>query len=151
MLQPEAVVPLSPAEEQLFTQLVPQDHFLRRLSRILDFERFRPVLVSAYCPDEGRPPLDPVFMLKLEVLARHYRLSDRELIKQVQVNVAYRLFLGLSCQSPLPHPTSMTYFRERVGAERMQAIFQEVLGRARELGLVRDRLRLKDATHVLAN
>ncbi len=151
MLQPDNLVPLSDAEQQLFTQLVPEDHFLRRLVPIVDFERFRPVLATAYCPDDGRPPLDPVFMLKLEVLARHYRLSDRELMKQAQVNVAHRLFLGLSCTSPLPHHTSMTYFRDRVGAERMQEIFHVVVGRARELGLVRNRLRLKDATHILAN
>ena len=151
MLQPNNLVPLSDAERQLFTQLVPEDHFLRRLVQIVDFERFRPVLAAVYCQDDGRPPLDPVFVLKLEVLALHYRLSDRELMKQAQVNVAYRLFLGLGCQSPLPHHTSMTYFRERVGAERMQEIFHVVLGQARELGLVRNRLRLKDATHILAN
>jgi len=151
MLQSENLVPLSDLERQLFTQLVPADHFLRRLLQVVDFERFRPVLATTYCPDDGRPPLDPVFMLKLEVLALHYGLSDRELMKQAQVNVAFRLFLGLSCQSPLPHHTSMTYFRERVGPERMQEIFHVVLGQARELGLVRNRLRLKDATHILAN
>src|SRR5712692_8052121 len=151
MLQSENLVPLSHAERQLFTQLVPEVHFLRRLVQIVDFERFRPVLATVYCQDDGRPPLDPVFMLKLEVLALHYRLSDRELMKQAQVNVAHRLFLGLSCTSPLPHHTSMTYFRERVGAERMQEIFHVVLGQARELGLVRNRLRLKDATHIIAN
>ncbi len=151
MLQPENLVPLTDAERQLFTQLVPEDHFLRRLVHIVDFERFRPVLAASYCLDDGRPPLDPVFMLKLEVLALHYRLSDRELMKQAQVNAAHRLFLGLSCQSPLPHHTSMTYFRERVGAERMQEIFHVVLGQARERGLVRNRLRLKDATHIIAN
>ena len=151
MLQPENFVPLSDTERQLFTQLVPPDHFLRRLVQVVDFERFRPVLAATYCQDDGRPPLDPVFMLKLEVLALHYRLSDRELMKQAQVNVAHRLFLGLNCHSPLPHHTSMTYFRERVGAERMQEIFHVVLGQARELGLVRNRLRLKDATHIIAN
>jgi transposase len=151
MLQPETLVPLSDVERQLFTQLVPEDHFLRRLVQVVDFERFRPVLAAAYCLDDGRPPLDPVFMLKLEVLALHYRLSDRELMKQAQVNVAFRLFLGLSCHRPLPHPTSMTYFRERVGPQRLQEVFHVVLGQARELGLVRDRLRLKDATHILAN
>jgi transposase len=151
MLQPDNLVPLSDSERQLFTQLVPEDHFLRRLVQIVDFERFRPGLATVYCEDHGRPPLDPVFMLKLEILALHYRLSDRELMKQAQVNVAYRLFLGLSCQSPLPHHTSMTYFRGRVGAGRMQELFHVVLGQARELGLVRDRLRLKDATHIIAN
>jgi transposase len=151
MLQPDNLVPLSDAERHLFTQLVPENHYLRRLVQVVDFEGFRPVLATVYCQDDGRPPLDPVFMLKLEVLALHYRLSDRELMRQAQVNVAYRLFLGLSCPSPLPHHTSMTYFRERVGAERMQQIFHVVLGRARELGLVRNRLRLKDATHIIAN
>jgi transposase len=151
MLQTETLIPLNDVERDLYTQLVPQDHFLRRLVQIIDFESFRDLLESVYCPDDGRPPLDPVFMLKLEVLALHYRLSDRELMRQAQVNIAYRLFLGLSCKSPLPHHTSMTYFRERVGPERMQQIFHAVLGRARELGLVRDRLRLKDATHIIAN
>lgn len=151
MLQPENLVPLSDAERQLFTLLTPEDHFLRQIVQIVDFESFRPVLATVYCPDDGRPPLDPVFMLKLEILALHYRLSDRELMRQAQVNVAYRLFLGLTCTSPLPHHTTMTYFRERVGAERMQEIFHVVLGRAREMGLVRNRLRLKDATHVIAN
>ena len=151
MLQLDTLVPLSDVERQLFTQLVPEDHFLSRLGQVVDFERFRPVLAAAYCQDDGRPPLDPVFMLKLEVLALHYRLSDRELMRQAQVNVAYRLFLGLSCENPLPHHTSMTYFRERVGAERMQEIFHVVLGQASELGLLRNRLRLKDATHIIAN
>jgi transposase len=151
MLQLQNVVALSDTERDLYLQLVPQDHFLRRLLQLVDFERFRPVLASAYCPDDGRPPLDPVFMLKLELLARHYGLSDRELMKQAQVNVAYRQFLGLSCKSLLPHHTSMTYFRERVGAERMQKIFHVLLGQARELGLLRNRLRLKDATHIIAN
>jgi hypothetical protein len=51
----------------------------------------------------------------------------------------------------LPHHTSMTYFRDRVGADALKEIFHGVLGQARELGLVKDRLRLKDATHIIAN
>ncbi len=44
-----------------------------------------------------------------------------------------------------------TYFRQRVGADALQEIFHGVLGQARELGIVKDRLRLKDATHLLAD
>jgi transposase len=151
MLKPVEMVPLSDVERGWYEQLVPKDHFLRRLPEIVDFERFRSSLSSAYSHDMGRPPVDPVLMLKLEILARHYNLSDRELMKQAQVNVAFRLFLRLSVQSPLPHHTSMTYFRERVGAAVLQEAFHALLGQARELGLVRDRLRLKDATHIIAN
>src|SRR5439155_18600091 len=65
--------------------------------------------------------------------------------------VAHRLFLDLGSEAVLPHPTSMTYFRERVGAEALQEIFHDVLAQARELGMVKDRMRLKDATHLIAN
>src|SRR5207244_9088010 len=93
---------------------------------------------------------DPVVLLKLEVLARHYRLSDREVLSGARFNLAYRLFLGLSLHSPLPHHTLLTYFRQRLGPERMRQVFDALVGQARRLGLVKDRLRLKDATHIIA-
>ena len=145
------LIPLGQAERELYEQIVPADHFLRRLPQVIDFESFQPLLASAYSPDQGRRPLDPVVLLKFEVLAYHYRLSDREVMASARFNIAYRLFLGLSLKSPLPHHTSMTYFRERLGPERLQQIFDALVGQARRLGLVKDRLRLKDATHIIAN
>jgi transposase len=144
-------VDLNSFERQLFIQLVPEDHFLRRLERLFDFERFRARLEPFYAPGEGRPAFDPVRMLKFDLLSIHYRWSDRELMRQVQVNMAHRLFLNLGAASTLPNHTTMTYFRDRIGAEVLQAILHEVLGQAREQGLVKDRLRLKDATHLIAN
>jgi len=151
MLQTGIFVPLNDFERQLFARLVPPEHFLRRLERIIEFERFRPTLAEHYFLGAGRPPLDPVMMLKLDFLGIHYRWSDRELMRQAQVNMAHRLFLNLGSDSVLPHHTSMTYFRERVGAAALQTIFHGLLGQARALGLVKDRLRLKDATHIIAN
>jgi transposase len=151
MLQTGLFVPLNDFERQLFARVVPQDHFLRRLDHVIDFERFRPTLAEHYCLGEGRPPLDPILMLKLDLLGIHYRWSDRELMRQVQVNMAMRLFLNLGCDSVLPHHTSMTYFRDRVGADALKNLFHGLLDQAREVGLVKDRLRLKDATHIIAN
>jgi transposase len=150
-LPSSALIAITDDERTRFQKIVPEDHFLRRLLQAIDFEGFRPLLSAAYCPDQGRPPLDPVILLKLEVLARQHRLSDREVIMGARFNIAYRLFLGLSLESPLPHHTSLTYFRQRLGPERMQQVFDALVGRARQLGLVKDRLRLKDATHIIAN
>ena len=150
MLTSSALVPLGDAELRLFQEIVPEDHFLRRLLQAIDFEAFRPILEAAY-QGFGRPPIDSVFLLKLELLARQYRLSDREVIAAVRFNVAFRLFLGISLKSPLPHPTLLTYFRQRLGPERLQQVFDTLVGQARRLGLVKDRLRLKDATHIIAN
>jgi transposase len=151
MLKAGEATPLNDLERQIYEQLVPVDHFLRRLLGVIDFERFRPALVACYSSEQGRPAVDPIWMLKLEVLARHYNLSDRDVMSQTQVNIAFRWFVGLGLGHVLPHHTSLTYFRQRVGEEQLQTIFQMLLGQARELGLVRDRLRLKDATHIIAN
>ena len=149
--QTESFVPLDEVERRIFDRMVPVDDNLRRLEQAVDFERFRPILAQYYAPREGRPALDPVKMLKFDYLGILHRWSDRELMRQVQCNVSYRLFLNRGSEAYLPHHTSMTYFRQRVEAEALQEIFHGVLQQARELGIVKDRLRLKDATHVLAN
>jgi len=59
--------------------------------------------------------------------------------------------LGISLKSPLPHHSLLTYFRQRLGPQRLQQVFDTLVGQARRLGLVKDRLRLKDATHIIAN
>ena len=150
MLTATSLLPLVDPERSFFLEVVPEDHFLRRLLQAVDFEQFRPLLETAYT-GFGRPPLDCLFMLKLELLARQHNLSDREVLAAVRFNIAYRLFLGISLKSPLPHHTLLTYFRQRLGPERLQQVFDNLVGQARDLGLVKDRLRLKDATHIIAN
>jgi hypothetical protein len=54
MLLSESFVPLNEFERQLFTRLVPEDHYLRQLERFVGFERFRPILAEYYAPREGR-------------------------------------------------------------------------------------------------
>lgn len=135
----------------VFENLVSPDHYLRRVKHLIDFGRFRDLVSDCYSPAMGRTAHDPVRMIKLAFLQLHYTLSDREVIATAQVNVAFRFFLDLSLQSPLPVPSLLTQFRTRLGPERHQALFDQLVTQAREYGLIRDRLRLKDATHVLAN
>lgn len=135
----------------VFEKLIPGDHLLRQFKKAIDFGLFRELVKDAYSPDMGRSAEDPVRMIKLEILQFYYGLSDREVLKQLQVNVAYRYFLDLSLDSELPTSGLLSQFRQRLGQERHQALFEEVIRQARQLGLVKDRLRLKDATHVIAN
>jgi transposase len=135
----------------VFEKLVPPDHYLRQVKQCIDFERCRDLVKDCYSAAMGRTAEDPVRMIKLGFLQFHYRLSDREVLAAAQVNVAFRFFLDLSLESRLPVPSLLTQFRTRLGVERYQILFDQVVTQAREQGLVRDRLRLKDATHVLAN
>ena len=138
-------------DQEIFDATVPADHYLRRVPAVIDFERRRPALRAWYHPTQGRPALEPILLLKLEFLQFHYNLSDRQVVEQAQYNMAYRWFLALSLHSPLPHHTLLSKFRERLGAAKHQELFDDLVAQARAHGLVKDRLRLKDATHVLAN
>lgn len=135
----------------VFEKLVPAGHYLRQVKAFVDFERCRELVRDVYSPNLGRPAEDPILLLKLEFLEFHYGLSDREVVAEAQVNVAFRYFLDLSLDSSLPVPSLLSQFRSRLGEERHQAVFDEIVRQAREHGLVKDRLRLKDATHVVAN
>ena len=150
LMNPEPTT-FTEADRLVFDAVVPTDHYLRRVRDLLDFERFRPLMAEAYAPTMGRPALDPVRMLRWLFLCFHYGLSDRQVIHRAQTDLAFRWFLGLGLHATLPHPTSGTYFRQRLGEEQFQKIFQEVVTLAREHGLGRDRLRLKDATHIFAD
>jgi transposase len=135
----------------VFEKLVPPDHYLRRVKHLIDFERFRDLVTDCDSPAMGRTAHDPLRMITLGFLPWHYTLSDREVIATAQVNVAFRCFLDLSLDSRLPVPSLLTPFRTRLGTERYQALCDQLVTPAREYGLIRDRLRRKDATHVLAD
>jgi transposase len=142
---------LSEFDRQVFAIVVPQSHYLRQVAEQIDFERFRPRLAEAYSLDMGRPAIDPVRMLKILFLRFHYKLSDRQVMKRTETDMAFRWFLELPLEKAVPNHTNGTYFRERIGADRFAKVFQDLLAQAREAGLVKDRLRLKDATHMLGD
>ena len=151
MLKDNYDILLTAFDHLVFEKLVPADHYLRRLKTAVDFNSLRPLVAQCYSSDMGRGAIDPVRLLKLLLLQFHYGLSDEGVIRQAQVNVAFRFFLDLPIEAALPEPSLLSQFRTRLGAERFQQVFHEIVRQAREAGLVKDRLRLKDATHVLAN
>ncbi len=142
---------MSDQDHEIFATLVPADHYLRQVAAVVDFERYRPLMAERYHPNDGRPANDPVVLLKLCYLQTHYALSDRAIISQAQVNMAFRFFLALALSDDLPHPSLLTVFRGRLGSELYEQLFDGLVAQARQAGLVKDRLRLKDATHIIAN
>lgn len=151
MLTRDPTPALTDLDRQVFTLVVAENHYLRQVAAHIDFERFRPRLVEAYSSGMGRPAIDPVRMLKVLFLRFHYKLSDRQVMERTKTDMAFRCFLGFPLDYGVPNHTGGTYFRQRIGIDRFAQIFQELIAQAREAGLVKDRLRLKDATHMLAD
>lgn len=151
MLKPSYYTEPTDVDRMVFEKLVPAEHLLRKVKALIDFERFRDRVEDRYSPNMGRGAEDPVRIIKLEYLQFQYNLSDREVLKRAQVDVSFRYFLDLSLDSELPTAGLMSQFRTRLGHERHQTLLSDLVAQARERGLVKDRLRLKDATHVIAN
>src|SRR5215831_10318775 len=151
MLKAEYYSAPSELDVMIFEKLIPAEHYLRKLKAAIDFEPLRALMAECYAAGIGAPAEDPVRLLKLSLLQFHYDLSDSQVIRQAQVNVAFRFFLDISVESALPMPSLLSQFRTRLGAERFTRVFNDILRQARARGLVKDRLRLKDATHLIAN
>jgi len=92
-----------------------------------------------------------VLMLKLEYLRYHYNLSDRQVIDRGSTDIAFRYFLQVDVGGLLPDPSLLCRFRGRLGTKGFHKVFGQVVATARAEGLVKDRLRLKDASHVIAD
>jgi transposase len=151
MLKADYFVAPTDRDRLVFEKLIPADHYRRRLKAAIDFEPLRALGADCYVAGMGAPAEDPVRMLNLSLLQFQYDLSDGPVLRQAQVNVAFRFFLDLALESPLPVPSLLSQFRTRLGAERFQRVFDEILRQGRAQGRVKDRLRLKEATHLIAN
>ena len=130
---------------------IPEDHILRRIRAAVDFSFVPEVLADLYHDSLGRPACDQEMMVRLIFLKRHYGLSDVGVIERAQTDHAFRFFLGIDWNHELPHPTSLTKFRNRLGDERFEMIFTRILHQAQELGLVTGRRVLLDSSSVRAD
>jgi transposase len=150
MLRPYRQPELSTEDRRLFDIIVPFDHWTRRADKHIDFVALRKV-TEPYFSEEGRPAIEPVLFCKLELLMYHDTLSDSQVFERTKTDFAYRRFLGLGLGDYLPDVSSLGRFRARLGAEGHKELFHALLAQARQHGLVKDRLRIKDATHVVAD
>jgi transposase len=134
--------------------LVPQDHFLRKLAALVDFSFIYDVVRDMYCHVTGRPSIDPVVLIKYLLIGFLYGIdSERRIEQEIRVNMAYRWFLGLDIDDRVPdHSTISQNRRRRFNGENIYRIlFERVLMLCIEKGLVDGTLILTDSTHVKAN
>ncbi len=125
MLDDSLIPPLSKWDLEIFGIVVPEDHYLRNVASVIPWDDFRDLLAPYYCQDMGRPPILPVVMLKLEYLRYHHNLSDRQVIARAETDLAFRWFLQYPLQWPLPDPSSLHYFRGRLGRDGFRQIFDQ--------------------------
>lgn len=133
--------------------MVPQDHLLRLIDRAIDWSFIYDLVEGTYCHDNGRPSMDPVMLIKIPFIQYLYGIrSMRQTIREIEVNVAYRWFLGLDMMDPVPHFSTFgkNYTRRFKDTDLFGQIFSHILGQCMGAGLVDTSQIFVDATHVKA-
>ena len=104
--------------------LIPDDHVLARIDRVLDLDWLRAEVADCYAAEAGRPGIDPEAAVRLMLAGLLLGIvHDRRLMREAQVNIAIRWFAGYGLHEALPDHSSMTRIRQRRGAERFRRVF----------------------------
>ena len=133
--------------------LVPEDHLLRLIDKALDWSFIYDLVKEKYSPDTGRPSMDPVTLIKMPFIQYLYGIrSMRQTIKEINVNVAYRWFLGLGLHETPPHFTTFgkNYTRRFRDTDLFEQIFEHILQECYKHGFVDSGDVFVDSTHVKA-
>ena len=133
--------------------LVPQEHLLRKIEAAIDWNFIYELVEDKYCNDNGRPSINPVTLIKIPFIQYLYGIrSMRQTIKEIEVNVAYRWFLGLGFNDKVPHFTTFgkNYIRRFKDTDIFEQIFTHILGECIKHKLVDPKEIFVDATHVKA-
>jgi transposase len=134
-------------------QRVPQDHPLRAIRKLSDavFAELSPQFDKLYAR-MGRPSIAPEKLLRALLLQVLYSVrSERLLMEQLQYNLLFRWFVGLSMDDPVWDVTVFTKNRERLlRGDVAEAFFHQVLGLARAEQLLSDEHFSVDGTLIQA-
>ena len=135
------------------SELIPENHLLRKINQMISFD-FIYDLVAPYYPANGRPSVDPVSMFKMLLVGYLYGVkSERRLVQEVQLNIAYRWFCGFELTDKIPDHSTFSKTRRRKWNESrlFQEVFWEIIRRCVKSGVVDGKELAADGTYLPAN
>lgn len=141
-------------EMVMLEDLVPQDHLLRKIDKSIDFSFINRICKPYYCENNGRPAIEPEILFRMLFIGYLYGIrSERRLLQEIEVNVAYRWFIRYDLTEKLPDVSVIWQNRLRryKGTDIPQQIFDEIVRQAMEKGLVGGTTLYSDSTHLKAN
>ena len=132
---------------------VPETHLLRLIEKHISFAFVREKLKASYS-DTGRPSIDPELLLRILLIGYLYGItSERKLVEELRMHLAWRWFTGLGFDQEIPHHS--TFSKNRHGRFQESRLFEELFGQivlqCVEVGLVQGQHLSVDGTFVEAN
>jgi transposase len=132
---------------------IPENHLLRLIDKHISFEFVRQQLRDRYS-DTGRPSIDPELLLRILLIGYLYGItSERKLVEEVRMHLAWRWFTGLGFDQEIPHHS--TFSKNRHGrfqeSKLFELLFEQIVRQGVEVGLVRGKHLSVDGSFVEAN
>jgi transposase len=134
--------------------LVPQDHILRQIDTLVDFSFVRDAVKDCYCPDNGRPGVDPELVVRMLLIGYLYNLSENRLCQEVTMHAEKRLFCHMtSFEDRVPDRSTINKLRNHRWSKSglFQIIMQRIVQQCIDAGLVSGRHLSVDGTQIRAN
>ena len=147
------------SEKKLFEtvnieNLVPEDHLLRKINKYIDFTFIEDIAKKYYCENNGRPSIPPIVLFKMIFIGYLYGIrSERQLEREIQVNLAYRWFLGYELTDKIPEHSviSQNRIKRFKDSNIFLEIFDGILSQAIKHKFVSGKIAFTDSTHIKAN
>ncbi len=133
--------------------LVPENHLLRKIERVMDYEWLYKRLEPFYNHQKGRPGIDPVVLVKMVLIQHLFGIpSLRQTYQRIQDTISYRWFLGYSLLERIPHFSTVSYaFCNRFPEELAEEIFAHILNKALNHHAIDPEVIFIDGTHIKAS
>src|SRR6202795_716288 len=132
---------------------LPENHLLRLIDKHISFEFVRQQLKDSYS-ETGRPSIDPELLLRILLIGYLYGIpSERKLVEELRMHLAWRLFTGLGFDQEIPHHS--TFSKNRHGrfqeSQLFEELFEQIVLQCVEVGLVQGKHLSVDGSFVEAN
>jgi transposase len=109
---------------------VPENHLLRLIEKHIRFEFVRERLKDSYS-ETGRPSIDPELLLRILLIGYLYGVtSERKLVEELRMHLAWRWFTGLGFDQEIPHHS--TFSKNRHGRFQESKPFEQPSGTVRD-------------------
>jgi len=132
---------------------VPETHLLRLIEKHISFAFVREGLKGSYS-DTGRPSIDPELLLRILLIGYLYGItSERKLVEELRMHLAWRWFTGLGFDQEIPHHS--TFSKNRHGrfqeSKLFEQLFEQIVRQCVEVGLVQGTHLSVDGSFIEAN
>ena len=128
---------------------------LERISKVIDFEVFRPILEDKLLnknkkSNAGAKPFDLILMFKIVILQRYYGLGDKQVEYQIIDRISFKQFLGLETGDNVPDEKTVWAFKEELTKNEVnEFIFAQFSDFLEKEGLIFNEGKLVDASFTL--